>query len=67
MTDYEMRQFERRIEQKIDSQRTEFDSLRKEMRSLDWCITKVFIAVLGLAPIVVFTYIVVLSLIPSKR
>ena len=45
MTDYEMRQFERRIEQKIDSQRTEFDSLRKEMRSLDWSITKVFIAV----------------------
>ena len=67
MTDYEMRQFERRIEQKIDSQRTEFDSLRKEMRSLDWSITKVFIAVLGLAPIVVFTYIVVLSLTPSKR
>jgi len=60
MTDHEMRQMERRIEEK-------FDSLRKEMRSLDWSITKVFIAVLGLAPIVVFTYIVVLSLIPSKR
>ena len=60
MTDHEMRQMERRIEEK-------FDSLRKEIRSLDWSITKVFIAVLGLAPIVVFTYIVVLSLIPSKR
>ena len=60
MTDHEIRQMEKRIEEK-------FDSLRKEMRSLDWSITKVFIAVLGLAPIVVFTYIVVLSLIPSKR
>ena len=60
MTDHEMRQMERRLEEK-------FDSLRKEIRSLDWSITKVFIAVLGLAPIVVFTYIVVLSLIPSKR
>ena len=67
MTDYEMRQFERRIEEKFNSQRNEFDSLRNEMRSLDWSVTKVFIAVLGLAPIVVFTYIVVLSLIPSKR
>ncbi len=60
MTDHEMRQMERRIEEKIES-------LREEIRSLDWSITKVFIAVLGLVPIAVFTYIVVLSLIPSKR
>ena len=67
MTDYEMRQFEKRIEQKIDSQRTEFDYLRKEMRSLDMSIAKVFAAVLGVAAFVFFNYIVVLSLIPNKH
>lgn len=66
MTDYEMRQMERRIEEKIESLRKEFHSLSKEIGSVDLRIAGVFGAVLGLVPIVFLTYFMVLKLLPNK-
>jgi hypothetical protein len=66
MTDHELRQMERRIEEKFDSLRKEMRSLSKEIGSVDLRIAGVFGAVLGLAPIVFLTYIVVLKLLPNK-
>ena len=66
MTDYEMRQMERRIEEKIDSLGKEFRSVKEDVHSLDMSIARVFGAVLGLAPIVFLTYIMVLKLLPNK-
>ena len=66
MTDHEMRQMERRIEQKIDALGKEFRSVKEDVHSLDMSIARVLGAVLGLAPIVFLTYIMVLKLLPNK-